>query len=161
MRDSKKEAQGKPYHVRVVEAVIPWRELNETGGKNLDTLKLDLFDVLYLPEAYAIAEKGFKKAVELNPENPIAHYMLGIFYEFDREGTPFPVAEKRNVRVDDAIKEYKKAIELAPDFIEAHIRLAVLLDDLDMKKELEEEYKVLMKLDSNYQDKIKKVYRFK
>jgi Tfp pilus assembly protein PilF len=41
----------------------------------------------------------------------------------------------------EAAEAFKKAIEIAPDFAEAHLRLAMSYDVLQQKKEAEEEYK--------------------
>src|SRR4051812_8903912 len=52
----------------------------------------------------------------------------------------------------EAAEVFKKAIEIAPDFAEAHLRLAMSYDVLQQKKDAEEEYK---KAAETYQKSLK------
>ena len=61
------------------------------------------------------AEKSYKKAIELKPDLPEAHYNLGNTL-------------KNLGRLDEAEKSYKKAIELKPDYAEAHNNLGNTLN---------------------------------
>ena len=56
--------------------------------------------------AYQRQTQFFKAKLQQNPQDPVAHNMLGICYQGLR-------------RVDDAIKEYKKATGINPSYAEA------------------------------------------
>jgi len=53
------------------------------------------------------------RAAEVNPDDPLAHYELARAYEMLKDN-------------DGATREYKRAIELAPSFEEAHYNLGML-----------------------------------
>lgn len=54
-----------------------------------------------------LAEKAFRKAIEINPLNPLSHYNLGTFYLNQK-------------RFDDAIVRFSEAIRLNPGDANAH-----------------------------------------
>jgi Tfp pilus assembly protein PilF len=68
--------------------------------------------------------------VATNSIHPEAQKLFDQGIEFDRQN--------KDAEAADA---FKKAIEIAPDFAEAHLRLAMSYDVLQQKKEAEEEYK--------------------
>jgi len=54
----------------------------------------------------------FKRAIELNPRLPMVHYNLGLAYS-------------QNGLLTEAIGEYRKELQLAPQNSDAHLNLAV------------------------------------
>jgi tetratricopeptide (TPR) repeat protein len=68
--------------------------------------------------------------VTTNSIHPEAQRLFDQGIEFDRQN--------KDAEAADA---FKKAIEIAPDFAEAHLRLGMSYDVLQQKKEAEEEYK--------------------
>jgi hypothetical protein len=69
---------------------------------------------LYIHEKYYDnAEKVLKKAVILDPQNPVIHSNLGVVY-----------VEKKEY--NKAIRKYEKAIELKPDFADAYFNLGIV-----------------------------------
>jgi len=67
--------------------------------------------VLYMKGDYNNAETAVKEALILNRQFPLASYVLGLIYtKLDND--------------DAAIEEFKKAIGLAPEYVEAHMELA-------------------------------------
>ncbi len=67
--------------------------------------------VLYMKGDYNDAERAVKEALIINRLFPLASYVLGLVYtKLDND--------------DAAIEEFKKAIGLAPDYVEAHMDLA-------------------------------------
>ncbi len=61
------------------------------------------------------AEKQYKKALELNDENPLVYNQLGILY-------------RQNGRFKEAESAYKKALKLDEEYANAHINLGILYD---------------------------------
>ncbi len=67
--------------------------------------------VLYMKGDYTNAETTVKEALMINRQLPLASYVLGLVYtKLDND--------------DAAIEEFKKAIGLAPEYVEAHMELA-------------------------------------
>lgn len=63
---------------------------------------------------YMDALESFKKAVEMNPEYPVAYYDAGLTYE------------KMN-NMQDAVGAYQMAIKKAPDYVDAYYSLGLAL----------------------------------
>lgn len=78
-------------------------------------------------QKYNKAIASFKKAIEKEPDNALAHYTLGGMYTL----------KDRN---EDAIEEYKKAIELDPGYPDPHYSLGFVYEKVGKKKEAEGEY---------------------
>lgn len=83
---------------------IPWYEKAIALAPGDAFLRLDFARSLSSGDMHGDAELQFKKAIELAPENPEAHYYLAELY--------FGMTPQRTV---DAIDEYERTIELAPD----------------------------------------------
>ncbi len=66
-------------------------------------------------EATTWAIDAYQKAIALDPNNPSLHWRLGIVY-----------AQQKNL--EEAKKSLEKAIEVKPDFVQAYIDLAMLLE---------------------------------
>jgi tetratricopeptide (TPR) repeat protein len=77
---------------------------------------------------------SFRRAVELDANNPYAHRMLGFsFMNFN----DLPAAEQC----------FEKAIELAPDDAKSHLLLGILTNRLGRNKEAESHYKAAISAD--------------
>lgn len=61
------------------------------------------------------AERALHAAIERNPRNPVAYDLLGQLYR--EEG-----------RFDEARDAYQSALRIDPDYADAHLNLAILLD---------------------------------
>lgn len=92
------------------------------------------------------AEKGFKRAIGINPAYPFVHHWYALFLaameRFEEaiaeehralELDPLSMIINKNVgtmyyyarRYDQAIEQYRRAIELAPEFARTHFYLAI------------------------------------
>lgn len=69
---------------------------------------------------YGRAEDEFRKLVGLNPKHKEAHYYLGRIYESRVQG------DDDFETMEEAMNEYQEAIEVDPNYINAHIRLGGL-----------------------------------
>lgn len=84
------------------------------------------------------AMKEFEKAIELDPDNAITHYGIGIgilYYNMEM--------------YDEAIAEFRKAIAINPDYAAAHVDLGATYFQKGMIGESIEEYKKAIEIDSN------------
>ncbi len=88
---------------------------------------------------YSAAIDIAKKAVERNPNMAVAHYELAEAYNENL---------KINMKLD-AIEEYRNAISLDNDFIEAHFKLASLYKTRNMFDESMKEYNRVIELAPN------------
>lgn len=59
------------------------------------------------------AENSFKRAIGINPLNPMSHYNLGTLYMGMK-------------RFEEAMKEFKEAIRLNPDYADAHNNIGTI-----------------------------------
>jgi len=83
---------------------------------------------------YAEAEKEFRAAAELQPENPDTHYALGnILY--------------RRQKLVDAQGEFSEAMRLRPDFALAHRAMGVVAESLGDEQNAFREYQKAYILD--------------
>ncbi len=82
----------------------------------------------------AIAE--LRRSIEINPNDPEAHYNLGVVYQ--EKGMP-----------DEAIAELKRAIETNPHYARAYNNLGVIYGTKGMPDEEIAEYKKAIEIDSN------------
>lgn len=69
------------------------------------------------------AQEHARKAVELEPENPMTHRALAAVLEHNPYGRQYGTGMNR----PEAISAYRRALELAPDSLETRYRLAGLL----------------------------------
>jgi serine/threonine protein kinase/Flp pilus assembly protein TadD len=108
------------------------------------------------------AERGFRKAIEMNPSYPTAHLWLALYLaamERMDEGLSEislaldldPLSRVINLNLarilhfarqfDDAIKQCRKTIEMYPDYLIAHRRLGMSYGEKGMFEEAEAEFK--------------------
>jgi protein O-GlcNAc transferase len=80
---------------------------------------------------------AFKKVIEFTPDDPEAHYNLG-------------VALKATGRLDDAAASYRKAIAIKPDYAEAHSNLGNTLKDLGRLEDAIASYKKAVALNPDF-----------
>ena len=71
------------------------------------------------------ARQHYSKSIELDPSNPESHYLLGDFLY--REGNDY----------SRAVELFEKAVELAPDFTDAYLRMGSALINLGKYSEAE------------------------
>jgi len=83
--------------------------------------------------------KCYKKAIELNPDLPEAHYNLGLAYV-------------KKGKYGKGIASYKKAVELKPDFALAHYRLGATYGAKGKYNEAITNYKKAIELKPDYAD---------
>ena len=69
------------------------------------------------PACDGIADRWFQRAVERNPEAAPSHLVQAMHLH-------------RKNKLDDAVKSYKRAIELAPNSVNAHYNLGLAYTDL-------------------------------
>ena len=114
-----------------------------------------------------------KKIVDINPQDPLAHYNLGNTYaqlaDFSKAEESyrkaislkpnFPqvyynlgVMFKKNYKLEEAEKFYKQAISLKPDFAYAYNNLGIVLEELRKLSESEICYKKVIALKPDYAD---------
>lgn len=84
-------------------------------------------------QRYDKALKSFKKAIESDPENALAHYTLGGIYTYKDMN-------------QEAIEEYKKAIELDAAYPDPHYSLGFVYEKLGMEEEAKKEYLIFERL---------------
>lgn len=112
-------------------------------------------------------ERGFRKAIELNPSYSTAHLWLALYLAamermdealseimFGHELDPLSRVLNLNLarilyfarRFDDAIKQCLKTIEMFPDYLIAHRRLGMTYGEVGMFDEAEAEFKAALSL---------------
>ena len=84
-------------------------------------------------QKYDEAIFSYKKAIEKDPKNALAHHALAGIYTF----------KDKNER---AIEEHKKAIELDPTYPDPHYGLGFVYKKLGRKEEAKKEYLLFEKL---------------
>ena len=72
--------------------------------------------------AFTKALEAFARATEIEPENAVAHYHLGVVSEYNDEGQRYGPGFARA----RAIAAYEKAISIQQDYVEAHYNLGVV-----------------------------------
>jgi len=70
--------------------------------------------------SYRNAEEKFQDILQIDPNNAKAHFYLGMVYEFSAED------DDEFEKVEQSMIEYKQAIQLDPNHMDARIRLAML-----------------------------------
>jgi tetratricopeptide (TPR) repeat protein len=111
---------------------------------------------------WATAEREFKRAIELNPNYPVAHHWYAIFLSTFPHRLGEALAEIRRAQeldpasliinawygrilglagqLDQAIEQLRKTLELDPNFILTHYRLGQAYSEKQMYKEAIDEY---------------------
>jgi len=116
------------------------------------------------------AQRGFRKAIEMNPSYPTAHLWLALYLaamERMDEGLSEirialkldPLSRVINLNLarilhfarqfDDAIKHCRKTIEMYPDYLIAHRRLGISYGEKRMFEEAEAEFKKALAISEN------------
>jgi len=117
---------------------------------------------------WAGAEREFKRAIELNPNYPIAHHWYAIFLSTMPNRIPEALVEIRRAQeldpasliinswygrilavsgqLDQAIDQLRKTLELDPNFIIAHYRLGQAYAEKQMYNEAINEFNTVLKL---------------
>jgi type IV pilus assembly protein PilF len=157
-------AQGYLRAGRVGPALQAAQEAIALDPKNADLYNLE-GQVYFMSGRYPEAEEAFKKALELDPHFTDVHNTLGALYsetgrpaEAERElrlaleDHAYPTPEKVYLnlgvlyasqgRDDEAISMLRKAVEIAPEYYQAHYQLASVLDRQGKLEEAAREYEV-------------------
>ncbi|MDQ3665888.1 MAG: protein kinase [Acidobacteriota bacterium] len=116
---------------------------------------------------WAGAEREYKRAIELNPNYPIAHHWYAIYLsvvgrqrealaEIRRAQELDPLSLSINVwlgrilslsgQSDQALEQMRKTVEMDPNFIQVHYRLGSLYEEKGMYDEAISEFKQALKL---------------
>jgi tetratricopeptide (TPR) repeat protein len=97
---------------------------------------LDRGNLFYYVGRYEEAEEEYRKALKMDPNDPVAHNNLGYLL--------------CNLnRYKESEKEYKEAIRIDPNDAQIHHNLGDLLDYLKCYNEAEKEYKEAIRINSN------------
>ncbi len=95
------------------------------------------------------AMEEFKKVIILNNDQTSiywSHILLANLYEYNDTWIKFG----ESFEIEKTISEYKKALEIVPDSIEAHLNLASLYLIKKLPKKALEEFKIVKNLDPYY-----------
>ena len=84
-------------------------------------------------QKYDEAISSYKKAIEKDPQNALAHHALGGIYTFKDKN-------------EMAIGEHKKAIEIDPTYPDPHYSLGFVYKKLGRKEEAKKEFLLFEKL---------------
>ena len=91
----------------------------------------------YLNNDLAQAEKEYREAIKMNPDDIEAHNNLGgVLYDLKR--------------YEEAEKECKEAIRINPNLAEAHNNLGILYEHFKRYKEAEKEYREVIRINPDY-----------
>ena len=91
----------------------------------------------YFDRNLEYAALAFQKAITLDPNMAIAHYLLGnTLYQLDR--------------IEDAIVEYTRAIDISPFFPEVYNNLGTALADLGQYEEAIVQYERALEIQPNF-----------
>ena len=82
------------------------------------------------------AKHLFKRALEIDPKNPIAHYSYGLHLKSQKQ-------------LKDAETEFKTAIKYKPDYMQAHCMLGNTLLEQDKIKAAEKKFNDVLETDKN------------
>ena len=117
---------------------------------------------------WVVAEREFKRAIELNPNYPVAHHWYAIFLSTIPGRIPEALREIRRAldldptsliinswygrildvagQLDEAVEQLKKTVELDPNFILAHYRLGQTYAEKRMYTEAIDEFNKVLNL---------------
>ncbi|RMH72228.1 MAG: tetratricopeptide repeat protein [Gemmatimonadetes bacterium] len=102
---------------------------------------LSLGVLLYQTGKYQEAVAEYRKAIEVDQKNPRAHLNLGKVYQV--------LAQYQIYSLDDAEREFQRAIELNPNYAEAHNSLGGLLYNQGRLDEAEYHFRRAIEANSN------------
>jgi tetratricopeptide (TPR) repeat protein len=111
--------------------------LDSTITEAADAYVALIYKSLYKDWNFAAAERYIKRALELNPNSPMAHYHYGWY-------------KMLNDKVDEAIAEFKRAIEIDPVNVTNTCNLASLFWWIGRDTETLTEAEKALQLDPNY-----------
>ncbi|MCX6580433.1 MAG: tetratricopeptide repeat protein [Candidatus Aminicenantes bacterium] len=97
----------------------------------------------YNAKEYNLAIPEFQKAIEKEPANAELYFYLGMCCK-----------EEHNT---GAVEAFQKAIDLKPDYIDAHVNLGVVYINLSMYQKAAEVLREAVKLDPNYAEALLKL----
>jgi len=100
---------------------------------NLDKWYYDRGVSYTLKGQIAAAMAQYRKALEVEPTNPLAHHNIGIL--LSRQG-----------RLDEAVEHWNKAVRFKPDFADAHYCLGVTLYNQGKISQAIEHYTAVLKI---------------
>lgn len=125
---------------KISEAIVAIQEARKENSKDLDLIltEADLYVKLKRMDKFS---ELMKKAIEMDPTNPVLYYNLGVT-NFNQK------------KIVEAKKYYLKAIELKPDYTDAYMNLAVLL--LDKEEVIVEKMNNLPASDMKSYEKLEK-----
>jgi len=93
----------------------------------------DIGMLQYGNQQYAAAAVNLKKAIELGLNQPTLFNFLGICYS-------------RTNRMPEALRSYRQALKLSPDYAEAHLNLGFAYEQLHNQAAAQREYKEACRL---------------
>ena len=89
----------------------------------------------YNRQEYALAEKHYRRAIEVDPRYALAYFDLGNV--LDETG-----------RVAEAIQTYSTALQLAPTYADAHYNLALAYEKIKEPRKALKHWRAYVKLDT-------------
>lgn len=137
------------------ERIVETEYLERLGGKELRvneesyqkrTWKVvrDVAILNYESKRYGTAKALLKKALRIEPNDPLSHYYLATVYR-ETGGS--------KEELDIAIAEYKKAIENKPDFGDAYFGLGLAYYRKGLKKEAKEAFENYLRLNPDAEER--------
>jgi tetratricopeptide (TPR) repeat protein len=106
------------------------------GGMAEDVAQIHFFHALKAKEEgdYLEAERLFRRAVNLEPQNPDYHFELGNLY-----------IERKYLEL--ARREFEQAVMIAPHHLAAHFNLGLVYRDRGLMSEARDEFRKVLELD--------------
>jgi tetratricopeptide (TPR) repeat protein len=99
----------------------------------------------FVTEEYHQAIIAWQKAYIMNAE--LEHAIYNIAFTYYKLGTMEDEPEKRRKLLDDAVLEFRKAIEMRPDNTDTHLHLGLTWFELDRYPDAVKEYQEVLRLD--------------
>ncbi|MGA2237439.1 MAG: tetratricopeptide repeat protein, partial [Terriglobales bacterium] len=96
---------------------------------------INLGTLYYNRQEYALAERHYRSAIEIDPRYALAYFDLGNV--LDETG-----------RVEEAIDTYKTAIQLAPTYADAHYNIALAYEKTREPRKALQHWRAYVKLDT-------------
>ncbi len=127
----------------IIGAILLFLILNINFAAAREDVVYNQLGVSYAKEGKTVeAEKYFKKALDINPSHPMAHYNLGTLYLHQK-------------RYNEAIKELEEAIRLNPDYADAHNNLGTIYNISGQREKAIYHFESSLKINA-YQENIKR-----